>query len=237
MLTKLAFNIEYISSYIGKVSISFNYSPTSDIRVCIEPVSREDSMFVQKVTHYKNPPANHPFRFKPEKAAEAILYLINRLPGTKRSRFFINKLFFYADLRHLEEYSRYIAGDFYEALKDGPIPSGAYNLLKEIAGENVHTFDIDYGKSFRCSTKGVFFDPLREADLDMLSRSDIECLDYALAEFGHLSKHELWNVSHDEPAYKSIVEESGLNNTIEVAHFARFLNGGEDLTNLLAGER
>lgn len=53
------------------------------------------------------------FQFDQVKATEAILYL--------------------ADKTSLEKYGRFIFGESYYAMKEGPTPSYTYNLLKQAA--------------------------------------------------------------------------------------------------------
>lgn len=183
---------------------------------------------------YKRAPRYHPFKFKPEKALESIVYLISRLPQQNQTRFFVNKLLFYADLQHLQEYSRYIAGDFYVAMKHGPVPSNAFNMIKEAAGEIEPLFRLDYENAF--INREHYCEAVRDADISILSASEIECLDMALDQFGSMSFRQLWDVSHDEPFYKELIAEQGINATMEVPYIARYLDGGDDLVGLLTGE-
>ncbi len=112
-------------------------------------------------------------------------------------------------------------------------------MLKEMAGREDHGFALDFDKYFTINHGNYidFYDPLRDANIEALSPSDIECLDFAIKHYAHLSKEEIEKVSHEEPAYKIVVEEQGINKPMEVSHFARCMNGGEDLINLLAGEK
>jgi hypothetical protein len=61
--------------------------------------------------------------------------------------------------------------------------------------------------------------PLRKANLDYLSDSDIECLDEAIETYGHMSFKELTKCSHDA-AWKAadendLIEIEQIINTLE----------------------
>ena len=61
---------------------------------------------------------------------EGILYIAERLeePGFHNTF----KMMYFADKHHLEKYGRLIFHDSYIAMKDGPVPSEAYDLAKAI---------------------------------------------------------------------------------------------------------
>jgi uncharacterized phage-associated protein len=67
-----------------------------------------------------------------EKAIEAIVYLANRLDKPTKLKIF--KLLYFADKLHMSRYGRFIVGDYYVAMKHGPVPSRTYNILKEVEG-------------------------------------------------------------------------------------------------------
>jgi uncharacterized phage-associated protein len=141
----------------------------------------------------------YPFDFDTEKAIEAILYIAKH---TERKKFFpILKLLYIADKEHLEKYGRFICGDKYIAMKDGPVPSGVYDLIKFSKGESLnkyHPRDINIdnlNEAFIISNNKV--QNQREPDLDVLSISDLECLNKVIREHGHKSDKELKELTHD----------------------------------------
>jgi uncharacterized phage-associated protein len=96
--------------------------------------------------------------------------------------------------RQKEQYGGFICGDSYVAMKHGPVPISIYEILKSVRGD---------GKS-SCLEQSAFtvqhkylVKPLRQADSDYFSDSDLECLDKALKEYGALSFQELTELSHD----------------------------------------
>lgn len=141
--------------------------------------------------------AEYPFKFDREKAKEAILYIASRAP--KPDRFHICKILYFADKYHLENYARFLYGDIYTAMKHGPVPSCAYDIIKAadtgaIADIAVNDWDVA---------------ALREPELDTFSESDLEALDWAIAEYGSLEFLELRAKSHDE-AWKAATENGAL---------------------------
>jgi len=132
--------------------------------------------------------------FDERKAIEAILYVAARVgdPGFHR----ISKLLYFADKKHLARYGSVIAGDDYVAMRLGPVPSNAYNLMKAVKGVELRTNGEEAAKAFAV-VDDCIIKPLREANLDYLSEADIESLDAAISEFGSLPFQNLTDLSHD----------------------------------------
>ncbi len=122
----------------------------------------------------------HPFVFNSNKAIEAILYIAASVEVPSFDR--ICKIMYFADKQHLEKYGRFICGDCYMAMKHGPVPSGMYDLLKMDSAN----------PDFRVEDQFVV-DPLRAAQCDYFSESDLECLKQASQlSFQELSKDLSW---------------------------------------------
>ena len=133
----------------------------------------------------------HPFVFNSKKAIEVILYLATSVEQPSFHR--ICKIMYFADKQHLEKYGRFICGDRYIAMKDAPIPSGMYNLLKSDSTK----------QDFRVQDEFIIH-PLRAAHLDYFSESDLECLKQASQlSFQELSKDFAWQTV-DENDYINI---------------------------------
>lgn len=140
-------------------------------------------------------PARIKFHFDPEKAVEVILYVANRVgdPGFHR----ISKILYFADREHLANYGRFICGDSYVAMKHGPVPSGMYDILKHVRGDSLSCPVPHATESFRVEdSKKVV--PFKDADLDLLSDSERECLDAAIAKYGKMPFKKLTDLSHDK---------------------------------------
>jgi uncharacterized phage-associated protein len=138
-----------------------------------------------------------------EKALEVIVYISQSTDNL----FNIVKTLYYADKYHLEEYGSLITGETYIAMEDGPVPSGAYDLIKIARGDNQgfdkDLVDIQPIKSIRVQRVNdkTIVTPLRHADLDLLSESDIECLDKAIKKYANMDTKKLWKIVHREVAY------------------------------------
>lgn len=139
-----------------------------------------------------------PFKFNEELAIETILYIANRVNSPTFHR--ISKIMYFADKKHLEQYGRFICGDNYVAMKHGPVPSSTYDILKAVR------FDL-FPSMFPAISEKVAaafgvtnytITPYRDADTDIFSDSDIECLDYAIENYGDKTFDELTHLSHDE---------------------------------------
>jgi len=150
----------------------------------------------------------HPFLFDPEKAVETILYIANKLQNTDFHR--ISKLMYFADKMRLEESGRFICGDSYMAMKHGPVPCKTYDILKSMRDEGLPSVIPSAKNAFTVEEKNIV-KPLRQADLDYFSESDLACLDKVISEYGELSFWKLTELSHDN-AWESADE----NDCIEI---------------------
>jgi len=135
-----------------------------------------------------------------EKALEVVVYISHKTTDL----FHIVKTIYYADKIHLEKYGRLITGDYYVAMEDGPVPSGAYDLIKNVRGDE-YTYEkkiIDAHPEKALQAKGNDVTPLRGADLDYFSESDKECLDEAIEKYAGMDGGKLSQIVHEEEAYK-----------------------------------
>ena len=80
----------------------------------------------------------------------------------------------------------------------GPVPSNVEDIFKAVRGdsffspyvENIRNEEFDFINKF-------IIRPKRNADLDYLSESDLECLDFAINKCIDLSFQQLTDLSHD----------------------------------------
>ena len=161
----------------------------------------------------------YPFTFDPEKSIETILYIAQNVKGPTFHR--ISKIMYFADKARLEKYGRLICDDSYIAMKHGPVPSCTYDILKSVRGDGL-SLVVETAKQALRVEAGSVVKPLREANLDILSLSDLKCLDKAIWEYGTLSFEELTLLSHDN-AWKSADE----NELIELEQIALTLANSE----------
>ena len=161
------------------------------------------------------------FRFNPQGAVEAVLYIAHRSKDPTIHH--ISKLLYFADRQHLERYGRFIFGDTYIAMRDGPVPSGVYDMLKDARGD---TGLCRYPEAAGAFTviNGYHVEPRRVPDLEWLSDSDIECIDEALEQYDDKSYNELTDLSHDDAFYAA-----DRNNAISVEGIVESLGNPDGL--------
>jgi len=135
-----------------------------------------------------------PFTFDAPKAIQAIVYVANRLKQPA-DMYWVLKSLYFADKHHLHRYGRFIFGDCYVAMRHGAVPSGAYDLCKIARGEGPLLQCPEVRSAF--SMDGNHVIPFVDADPDVFSESDLECLDEGVKECRNLSFSELKSKSHD----------------------------------------
>jgi len=169
----------------------------------------------------------YPFSFDYEKAIETILYIVEN--GAKPTFIHVSKVTYFADKAHLEKYGRFICGDSYIAMKNGPVPSGIYDLLKYARGD--FPFIGLLPEPIKQKIKDSFsvynnynLSPLRASDVDTFSESDIECLDKSITAYGNLPFDALTEVSHDD-----IWHSANENDSIEIDYFLSHIESGAEL--------
>lgn len=131
------------------------------------------------------------------KALETIVWLANAKPGI--DIYHVVKCSFFADKYHLNKYGRPISGDNYVADTYGPLGRSVYNIMNgdpiemlALGGNGplpIHVGDRWMVIADRCANTRV------------LSKSDVEALEWAVHEVADLSFGELVDITHNDPAY------------------------------------
>jgi uncharacterized phage-associated protein len=138
-------------------------------------------------------PVMGPHTFDPEKAMEAILFVANRARGDMYATL---KLLYLADKLHLHRYGRFLFGDEHYALPYGPVPQGAYDLVKYVRGTSN---EVEYPPAREAFVlEGNTIRTLRDVDRSVFSDSDEECLNEVLDQFGGANFNGLKGATHDE---------------------------------------
>jgi len=133
--------------------------------------------------------------FEYEVAVNSLLFALSRLGG-KSDMHKLCKILYFADQRHLSIYGRSITGDTYIAMQYGPVPSNVDDILKAIRGDSFFSEYVGGLKDkFRFVNRYVV-EALAEPDMDELSDSDVECLEYAIEICRDKSFGELTELSH-----------------------------------------
>ncbi len=143
--------------------------------------------------------AMYQVQFDINKAIEIILYIVDS--GAEPTFHHISKILYFADKEHLEKFGRFINGDFYVAMKHGPVPSRTYDCLKFVRDNNYYfnAEDIEKLKNAFSVYQRYHVKNLRKPDTDCFSDSDLECLDNSIAKYGKMDFNTLTKTSHDEP--------------------------------------
>jgi len=157
-----------------------------------------------------------------QKALEVLLYVSDRAPNLYNAL----KCIYFADKLHLAQYGSFIYGDDYVAMNHGPVPSAAFDIVKQVRGDGRICLPIAASESFEID--GHLIRPKRDADVRMLSDSERECLDRVIGEYGDLAFGELRQISHGDAAF----QEADENAFISVEAIVRSI-GDEDLLELL----
>ncbi len=134
-------------------------------------------------------------QFLSEKAQQVLLYVAGKLPE-RHNMYKVLKVIYFADRQHLFDYGRFIFGDSYIAMQHGPVPGGAYDMVKRVK--------LDHARP-DCERDGALFtvrdddtiEPLVQPDLLCFSKSDLECLDKAIDECRSLTFGQLRSRSYD----------------------------------------
>ncbi len=142
------------------------------------------------------------FKFDEKKALSAILYISKKLVErsqvskiAKPDMHRIAKILYFADRKHLVRYGRPILGDHFVAMKDGPVPSNTYDLMKAVRGTSPFCRASEFKRFF--DVKGFMVHPREVPDMEEFSESDLECINESLHENQDLTFGQLRKKSHD----------------------------------------
>ena len=130
---------------------------------------------------------------------QALHYILKKLG--KADKLKLIKLIFLADKYRLLKYGRTITEDDYYAMKLGPVGS----TVKDVLSFNDFTLsetELDYANKFLRQINQDYFACKEELDLDMLSETDRDVLDYVVEKFGKMSSFELSEYSHKYPEWQ-----------------------------------
>jgi uncharacterized phage-associated protein len=131
------------------------------------------------------------------KAVAAVGFLVKH---TGESMYSVMKMMYLADKLHLERYGQFISGDSYAAMKEGPVPSCTYNMMKFLRG-NESSFpsgEIVRAQLAYDGTSDHRITLLVEPKVDELSESDLECLGRVVELYKQFGKWGVRDMSHDE---------------------------------------
>jgi len=134
--------------------------------------------------------------------ADTIYYILSKVG--KADKLQIIKLIYLADKYHLIKYGRTITGDDYYAMEKGPVGTTAKDLLTFEEDDVFSPTAKDYiiklveqtDKKYTYKAKNV------DIELDTLSETDKEILNFVIEKFGDMSTDELIDYVHRYPEWK-----------------------------------
>jgi Protein of unknown function (DUF4065) len=160
------------------------------------------------------------FEFQPEKSLAVTSYLASRSGETMYT---ILKMIYVADRFHLERYGRPITGDRFIAMEQGACPSKIYDSMKNLRGQKEKTNHLpnsDKYLSVDATTHDVSV--LDMPSMDVLSASDIECLDEVISILKRRGRFAIRDMAHDKAW-----GQTELNKPIDILTIAKSLKDGD----------
>ena len=140
------------------------------------------------------------------KIIHALHYLLKKIG--KADKLKLLKLLFLADKYHLIKYGRTVTGDEYWAMEYGPVGSVAKDILS--FDPNFNSYELKMAKRFIQKEGENDFKPsenIKIEDLDYLSETDKEALDFIVDHFGGKPTFDLVNFTHKYPEWKKYEED------------------------------
>jgi uncharacterized phage-associated protein len=137
------------------------------------------------------------FGFNYRKATQALNHFALK-QGGKINKMKALKLIYFADRYHLRKYGRLITNDNYVAMDNGAVPSSTRDIL-EMTGF-IGDSEKDYANRY-IATKGYDLKSSASPDDDVFSLSDIEAIEFAWKQFGHLGGYALARLTHKYPEW------------------------------------
>ena len=163
-----------------------------------------------------------------EKIIQSLCYVLQRVK--KANKLKLIKLLYLADKYHILRYGRTVTGDEYWAMDYGPVGS----TTKDILGLDKDMLSQEYKPASRLLKKAGRHDftvggTCTDDDLELLSDTDREAIDFVTKQFGCLSSAQLIEYTHKYPEwdqYKEIfASRTAKRQRIETEELLSFLDG------------
>lgn len=163
------------------------------------------------------------YTFDTNKSVVLIKYILQKFDSLKCDFHRLFKILYFAEQKHLVTYGRGITGDRYIAMKDGPVPSNIYDLLKVLRGDSVFAASQDLTNDFTIIGSYDIQLLRPEINLDIIAESELECLNSSIEENRSLTFIELSSKSHDN-AWTA----AGRDNSIKLIEIAKAGGANDD---------
>lgn len=137
-------------------------------------------------------PAKIMFEFDPDKAKQAVLWMLYRNNGSM-NKLKLVKLMFFADREHLAKYGRPIIGGKYYNMKLGPVSSDLLDMLNKVQA-NAEKSPFEFRHFYEIVSK-------ESPDGDYLSESDKIILDQIYESYKYTNEFTLSKITHRLKAF------------------------------------
>ncbi|MDY3835650.1 MAG: Panacea domain-containing protein [Candidatus Cryptobacteroides sp.] len=129
-----------------------------------------------------------------------LLYILTHSNDGQRDIYSLVKTAYYAQQNHLAQYGTPLFKDCICALPFGPVPSNIYNVLKMASGDsnelNYHRSDDMHLASDAINFKSGRYSAKEDPNMDFLSKSDIESLNYGIEKVAKMSFNQIKEDTH-----------------------------------------
>lgn len=129
-----------------------------------------------------------------------LLYILTHSNDGQRDIDSLVKTAYYAQQNHLAQYGTPLFKDCICALPFGPVPSNIYNVLKMASGDsnelNYHRSDDMHLASDAINFKSGRYSAKEDPNMDFLSKSDIESLNYGIEKVAKMSFNQIKEDTH-----------------------------------------
>lgn len=166
--------------------------------------------------------------FDKQKLTEIVLYILNKTKGLDYYHIF--KVIYFANIAHLAKYGFCMTTDEFCALPDGPVPSILYNCIKD---DYRHDQELKgmIEESIAKGNEDTYYvlTAKRKADMDYLSKADIEEIDKSIIENAYLPYHELRAKSHGEEWTRAYYDSKPGRKIMDVVGMAKDGKASDDM--------
>ncbi|MCM1067019.1 MAG: Panacea domain-containing protein [Muribaculaceae bacterium] len=163
--------------------------------------------------------------FDSKKLTELVLYILCKTGGADFYHVF--KILYFAEMKHLAKWGSGIVPDEFCALKYGPVPTHLYDAVKELGHSRMKLSDelSDVVKFAGEDAPNVLL-PKRDANVNFLSKSEIDALDQSITEHESMTFGQLMRKSHDA-AWDEANRRVHGTNVISPISMAKVMNADE----------
>jgi uncharacterized phage-associated protein len=128
--------------------------------------------------------------FNYKKAVQALNFFARKSSNFTLNKMKAIKLIWLADRFHLRKYGRPIIGDVYFALPYGPVPSTTRDIVEE-NNISLSEEELQYSKDFIENESKYKYKSIKDCDLKVFSKTEVEAFDKIFSTYGGLSQFKL----------------------------------------------